>query len=821
MQHYIRYWDEEGRTNSEILEALFKPSYAKAVDEEMRYLFRAYGIEPRFGRAHPAPCSAWRSERTLDSHQVQKEARFANRIHIFEGKWPENLGGKSTIDQEPGSVPENLRRTPFIIPDATQRYLGYVSLRPRSYEAFDKHDKRAKFHLRYTSVAVLAPPPFMMRPRYHLITCMAGPADGVLPFRAVPYCSPDSRLAKAAVNGPGPNKAPCMHAALHSSLLLKSNNYQCRPISSQDMIALLWELDHTNRIRLNKDEEGNDETPHETYSRWNEKGLSLEQSLSILRHPEVCAGGILEEISTPGPLAGAFNTKADPEKAAEHSKKVSQRALRCLLDYIGNGVPVVMEVRPDPDKEEGDQTIQSPESSHAIMVFGYHLLADPDDDRWPLPDDDTAEMQRVDFRELPTRFVLHDGFFGPYYVKSVGHLLKKAWTQDPTLLPEISPSTTEVKQSSVVVKHPQSPGIRFVAVLPHGARIGIEDVREFALKEALFPSAYLREQLRFPSNLVNAITNLPPAEVTVGNIFENIANEIQKWVEAPRPPEDIAETLATEEARIETEMRKKLSLPSQQAARTQAQQELSWMVLFEERSLIPRLVTRLLKPHQILGRYLVDRTGCAMGPGQANKAYDIVHRALMTYQQWYNYCLRPVDSPSPLYWWVVEVRSPFQPLVRRGASQYTTEETVGGGYADEDAGAPERSCPAHVFCWPIITPASRHKNKESQPSGASGREGAGRDMSQAAITFTYEEGQRAKVITRYYPVEELFSDDETFKIDHGVGKTPMTPDESLVAQTDFFFQQRRQSLVEIVAKEGNIFPWKWEQATYNWGVRDA
>ena len=406
MDVYGRYATSDD--NETTLGHLYESKLVPVVREEIKQLMSPFGEDIEYGEAHPAPCSTWRAERSMHPHDEEEAGRFAYRVHLFEGL------AHGTGDSSSYSYVNRHRKQ-------SGRYLGYVSLRPLRYQ------RPFPFFYQYTAVATLAAPPFMLRPRYHLITCIAGAAEGVLPFRASPFCQPDSSFLddKKYLRR---NSLPCLHAALHAALLLKSNAFGFNPVSAQDMIAVLWNApDNTRPMRA-----------------LNREGIPMRKGLTILRSKESRGGGIEERITE--------SMRVDtPSKNAR--KLVSLEAHRCLTDYVANGIPVIIEVTPQ------DERIRT---GHAVLIIGFHLMVDPDEARWPVPDDDDPAVLHMEVRELPARFVIHDTHMGPYREVSAEKLLNSAWIEGENETPA---------------------GIRFLAVMPQGARIGIQDVRETARRQ--------------------------------------------------------------------------------------------------------------------------------------------------------------------------------------------------------------------------------------------------------------------------------------------------------------------------------------------------
>lgn len=435
MSSYQQYHDEERRINTVILGDLFRPPINSVVANELERLLKSYGTNFRLGKAHPAPCSAWRAERDLQDPSQDSNMRFANRVHVFAGA--RHRVGSSQEDKT------------FL----TQRYLGYVSLRPTLLTS--SSDTSNQEYLKYTSEAMLIVPPYMTRPRFHVITCHAGPADGVLPFRSTPFFNPAS--------GDGALSAPCIHVSLHSALLLKSGIYHCRPISSLEMATLLWQMDRDPNwpepVRL-----PDDTRTDMSFGEWRQEGLSLEQALKVLRHPRTRAGGIVERVTG----STAFSRTMKPKD------QVALEALRCLTDYVANGIPILVEINAPKDPEN------EAEMGHAILLIGFRLMVDPYDDRGPIPDDEDPVMERIDVKELPSRFIVHDSYRGPYSTVSSSALLKVAR----------------------ITRKKETDGFRFLPILPVKAKIGIQQVREYTAirlgQRRIRNSSYLTEQLGYP-----------------------------------------------------------------------------------------------------------------------------------------------------------------------------------------------------------------------------------------------------------------------------------------------------------------------------------
>jgi hypothetical protein len=794
MQHYIQYWDEQGRDNREILRALYREPLIPAVQEELDYLLRRYGSRLRYGKAHPAPCSVWRSERSLYGASARHKGRFVNRVHIFEDRWPPDRGtreGKDWDDQF--DEQERVWPSGYDYPAAHQRYLGYVSLRPREFREFRELREPGRPFLRYTAVCVLTPPMFMLRPRFHLITCMAGPPDGVLPFRATPYCGADAPEDEHDFET---NRAPCLHSALHACLLLKANNYQCRPITAQDMVALTWQMDHAGQMPSRPANGGADDAGTKwSMSEWNHEGLTLEGALQILRHEEVGAGGILETFVAP-----EFQTANELKEPEEYVRRVSLDAVGSLLDYVGSGVPCVLEIHPT-DKEGKRQKM-----GHATMVFGYRLMNDPDDDWWPLPPDPDDELlERVDYQELPGRFVLHDGLYGPYHMIQTARLIKMAWTRPTAEVEErLKKEFAEVAEEAVeeaveeAGTREEPDGVRFIPILPHGARIGVQAVRALSFQHfAAFPHdlrPYLTEELHYPPGLLDLLLkdatrpDLDQATLTgrITDFFRKCRGEEQ---EAAAKGESKA-VLPWREAEDERRARR-------------VGRELAWALLPPDgRGQTPRFVTRLVGAEQILGRYVVDGNDRAIRGGDA---YEKIARALATYQQWYNRCLRPRESPAVLRWWAVEIRAPLR-------SSFAPAR----GREVKDSAEDHRSLPGAVLCWPVITP----DRSRTVPSG-------GPDFDRPALRFLYAAGRRARYDILYYPPGGELLEPYSSALDPEMKAYYAEQREKLLEDTRWPEEGRAWQIYNKVkaaearaAGEGDS-PWKVPPGELSWGIRDA
>ena len=312
----------------------------RTVELELEHLLKDYG-SLAYGRRQKAPCGAWRAEQNLlQDHQA---GRFTNRVHVY---------------QQTG-----IRETPF------GNYVGYVSLRP----PMGKRGHASKEKYRYTIVANLTPPFHMQRPRYHIITCLAGPPDGVLPFSAAPFCVPRHDTK---------SRASCAHMALHQALLLKAEQFGFCPITSQDLLNALWEQE---KQRFSGKARTLDQISHD--------GCTLEEVPPILSKAN--AGGVLETF-------------------LDHEPHHDYEVVRCLTDYLANDLPVIAEL----------EHSKRAKRHHAVLVLGMHLLQDAEDKPIPGPAPDT---ENVAWAELPGRLVVHDVGEGPFCEMQTAAFLKKAW----------------------------------------------------------------------------------------------------------------------------------------------------------------------------------------------------------------------------------------------------------------------------------------------------------------------------------------------------------------------------------------------------------
>jgi hypothetical protein len=383
----------------------------ESIHGQIQRLLTSHGVAPAYGDRHAAPCSIWRSERIQLSTASREDRvsptakvgyppRFANRVHLFE---------ESPEAKDKGIGP----------------YLGFVSLRPR----VSPSSCEAK-HYPNIVIANLTVPTHMLAPRYHVITCTGGFAENVIPFRCVPFCvpNPDFRY-----------RVTCLHVALHEALLLKAASYGAKPISSQDMISLLWRLGHEQPQRGSRHQEY-------TLSHLTKRGASLSQALQVLQHESVSAGGIIERFEF-----------SDPGGDNPASQRVLADVLRTLTDYIANGLPVIA-YSPVPGARAADG--QSP-VYHAMLVFGMRMVDD-------LPEASAStgplgEEPAVERAGLPDRFIANDFSSVPFREFGTDELLQLIrWrTQD--------------KEDGT-----ERGGITFLAVAPAKTRLGVRPVRQTA-----------------------------------------------------------------------------------------------------------------------------------------------------------------------------------------------------------------------------------------------------------------------------------------------------------------------------------------------------
>lgn len=404
------------------LEAFYGPDEKSRIQVEFHHLFRAFG-DFCLGATHLAPCPSWRAERPQLGDA--KLSRFATRCHVFQ----------QAVAQpgEPcGEVCDPSGRS------GHGRYLGYVSLRPRMFTS----PQPVRFE--FTAVANLVPPSHMHRPRYHVITCVGGSADGVLPFRCAPFCVPNPGI---------PDKATCLYVAMYQGLLLKMYQFGFTPVNSADMRTLFWRHKHGRASA--SDANGAD------------GGATLVEALSVLRDPAVNAGGVIESFGR-GDFtrhSNALSAAAPEGDTADLPERLAKtEALRCLTDYLANGLPVVVQRR----EVEPDKTID-----HAMLVLGMHLMQHPCE-RWPTGlRDQIRPTQGVHRFELPGRLICHDSHHGAYHEFPTAEFLSNTWLENGSARGDC--------------------GIDYLAILPRGAKIGIASVRRWTQAAAAMEMEFINE----------------------------------------------------------------------------------------------------------------------------------------------------------------------------------------------------------------------------------------------------------------------------------------------------------------------------------------
>ncbi|MCB1237829.1 MAG: hypothetical protein KDM91_22375, partial [Verrucomicrobiae bacterium] len=334
--------DQNGDVSPESLEKLaYDPQDEPLIIEEINHIFDNFHIPVAFGARHRAPCPVWRSERIVLGNETL--SRFANRIHVFQKK-----SSKFTESAESwanhGGAADSFKQTSRFF----GHYMGYLSLRPIPWVKDEE--------TRWVAVANICPPRFMNRPRYHVLTTVTGPSDGVMPFRATPYYKP-IHMPQSSVGGEGArNLAVCLHASLYCALLLKSNSFHCTPVSSQDMLAILWKK---------TPEDGRKKKSMGVIAR---SGVTLNQALAVLKSGDVGAGGVLESFSV------------NPEGKiwqGEYQNTIMTKieALTCITEYLSNGIPVIVGLR------HLDQKI----NNHSALIIGMHHQS-PLCEEFPLKD---------------------------------------------------------------------------------------------------------------------------------------------------------------------------------------------------------------------------------------------------------------------------------------------------------------------------------------------------------------------------------------------------------------------------------------------------
>ena len=224
--------------------------------------------------------------------------------------------------------------------------------------------------------------------------------------------------------------------------MLKMNAFRCTPISSQDMLALLW----TNSQR------------RRSLARLSKEGATLTEALNLLRLPEVGSGGILETIrekdfpADVGHRPSGWSRKVEATLEAHH----------CLTDYLANGLPVIMEL---PVRDEFGDARRRDDGRllhHSMLLIGMHLLHDPEDPHH-LGVSSGAGSYRVDVAELPGRFIVHDIRWPPFTEIGSAELLTQAWIEQDNQGRQV-----------------RDPGYHFLAIAPAGTKMGIGAARRLA-----------------------------------------------------------------------------------------------------------------------------------------------------------------------------------------------------------------------------------------------------------------------------------------------------------------------------------------------------
>jgi len=400
------------------------------VTGEITKLCRQFG-EILYGIRHKAPCSSWRSE--LAQLANYNYSRFANRVHIFQDRQ-----GKYG------------------------RYVGYISLRPQV-----KTKGLAGFP--FTALAFLALPSFMLRPRYHIISCIAGPADGVIPFRCVPFCSP---------NLDAKNRASCVHATLHNALILKIN-YLTRLLSSQDMIMLLW--------GHKKNE------PPQHYA---QQGATFIDAQSVLEEGN-CSGSLLEVINEDLIWCKDINSSLKQSLA-------QLEAIRCITDYLANGMPVIMRTQETPQKRADKVP-----GEHTILLIGMHMMQDYGEAILPflkLTGPYTPPPSQL-VRELPGRFVINDIIKGPYHEERTIDLLSKAWKNAKCDKDNIKDETVSLS------------AVTFMVIAPRDTHCTISHMRELCLSHLALKCKDV--SIKYQRDFNFAVMNNPDDAMDISWAFKN------------------------------------------------------------------------------------------------------------------------------------------------------------------------------------------------------------------------------------------------------------------------------------------------------------
>jgi hypothetical protein len=372
----------------------------KHAADDIRDLFCMHG-DIVFGERGLTQCVAWRAEANY-LPAAARSHRYAGFVHVFQGRG-EGYG----------------------------RYLGYTTIRPWV------NNKQWQEHLLlHPAVAYMAPPSYMLRPRYHLISCLSGSADGILPFRCVPFVTPNQDLK---------NKAQCLYAALHAALLLKTQAYGARLISSRDMLLWLWQLDYRRQSASPPGIVKKIPAPHPLKS-YADEGVFIEDAQEIIR--DKCAGTLLE-VFTPDYHSLDYRqaTHRLPGKLNLESF-VKLEAIRCLTDYVANGMPIIMDYQVN--KDNGNPV------GHFVLVVGMHLLQDCAEDIAAYFCVKPAEIKGMCVHEMPGRFVVHDIVQGPFHEIPTIELIQRGWRRSVESGAE---------------------GMKFMVIAPRNARVGVSGLR--------------------------------------------------------------------------------------------------------------------------------------------------------------------------------------------------------------------------------------------------------------------------------------------------------------------------------------------------------
>lgn len=302
------------------------------------------------------------------------------------------------------------------------RYLGFVCLRPPKETA----SKVPSPCFEYVIEAELVRPRHMFRPRYHLVhTTTSAPRLGVLPFVSTAFMTPRTGVAAST----------CVHLAISQALHLVMGRFGAKPISQREFEVCLWhEANGTKTI---------EEVAKE--------GVGLRTALKVIE--DNCR-------------VGGFTADFSEHLGFTGEVEICREAHRCLTDTLANGLPVILMVDhnhliPGPAKR--------PPEPHAAFIFGMRLLHSGHEISHG--GCEPGELMREDEAELPGTFIGHDSIRGPYVEWSAKHILASAM-----VCPPLPGDPEDVKQIK---------GIRFLALGPHGMKIGLPEVRQLAVKLVL------------------------------------------------------------------------------------------------------------------------------------------------------------------------------------------------------------------------------------------------------------------------------------------------------------------------------------------------